>query len=710
MLWSNVSKKFLTILLLVVSNVICRAVEVSSNEPIEYIADKEELVVKGDARIEVGNFIIQADEITFQKEQATAIATGNVKIDNKKIYIVADRIFYNTNANLIHVNNSKIKAHDYYFRIENIDLDTANDVQTGSNTEIFHGPMDLTFTSSIFVKSFEITNEQSVKAKGTKFKIGPATILYLPSAEIDLSSHPFYLEQNYGLNHSNGVYLQNDFYFGVDKGLKLGGLLDFYAKRGILVGPALKVDRRSEKNQISSEVKFGFIQDRASEEQKGFDIRNEPISSNRHFLEFAHRQHYDDQIDIIARATSLSDSEVERDFRKAWYDRNQQPGSFAEMSYRGQNYIASVFGQFEPNTFYNTTQQMPEVHIAYLPTKLPGTKLVHNAHVGAVRLHNRNKDLYGITSISRADIYYGISLPLGYENFLTVKPIFGTRVLVYDRNIDGEAYGKGIIQGGFDVDIKFTGRSDYASETFGINGLKHVINPTVQYRVIPSGNGSIKIPKFHGECFSTEIPSIDLDDMRNVDDIQRQNMVRLGIKNSLYTQSESYVPKQLVRVDVFQDILFTRNYDKFRQAHQKKFPDTLLTVGIYPTSWFNFDVQSKVDPAKLRLHELKTMTVIKDADFWELAFSTNYLKFDGINSQKSTEQYGLFFTFNLSSQTSITIESQYDARIHKFSRQRFSLSSTLWNSWLVDLGITTRTHVKREDHLQFDWHLRLLDF
>ncbi|MDR0693151.1 MAG: hypothetical protein LBF49_01090 [Puniceicoccales bacterium] len=710
MLLGNVSKKFLTIPLLIISSIIYGGVEVSSDKPVEYIADRGELVVGGNAKIEVGNFIIQADEITFQKEQATAIATGNVKIDNGKVYIVADRIFYDMNSDLIHAYDSKVKVHNYYFHIENIDLDTVNDVQTGTNTEIFHGPADRTFIPSVFVKSFEITNEESIRAKGTRFKIGSTTILYLPSAEIDLSSHPFYLEQNYGLNRTNGAYLQNNFYFGVTKGLKLGGLLDFYAKRGILFGPALKIDGRSEKNQISSEIQFGFIQDRANEERKGFDIKNKPIPPNRYFLEFAHRQHYDDQIDIIAKTTVLSDSEAERDFRKAWYDRNQQPESFVEISYRGQNYIASAFGQFEPNTFYNTTQQIPELHIAYLPTKLLDTKLIHNAHLGAVRLHNRRKDLYGITGISRADIYHGISLPLEYKNFLTIKPIFGMRALIYDRNIDGKTYGKGILQGGFDINMKITGQSDYANETFGINGLKHVITPTIQYRVIPSGNGSTRIPKFHGECFSTEIPPIDLDDMRNVDDIGRQNMLRLGIKNSLYTQSGSCVPKQLMRMDVFQDILFARNYDNFRQAYQKKFPDTHLAVGIYPASWFNFDIYTRVDPTKLHLHELKTITVIKDADFWKLAFSTNYLKFDGSNPQRSTEQYGLFFTFNLSSQTSITIESRYNARIHKFSQQRFSLSSTLWNSWLVNLGITIRTHVKREDHVQFDWHLRLLDF
>jgi hypothetical protein len=230
-----------------------------------------------------------------------------------------------------------------------------------------------------------------------------------------------------------------------------------------------------------------------------------------------------------------------------------------------------------------------------------------------------------------------MSLLLEYNNFLTIKPIFGTRALAYGRNDDGETYGKGLIQGGVDIDLKFTGRSDYANETFGIDELKHVATPSIQYRVIPSGSGSTKVPKFHGEWFNTEIPSIDLDDMRNVDDLQRQHTVRFGIKNSLYTQSGSYVPRKLIRLDVFQDMLFTRNYDSFRQVHQKRFPDTHLIAGIYPVSWFSFDVYGKVDPVNLHLHELKIATSIRDADFWKLTFFTNYLKFDGVNSQKSTD-------------------------------------------------------------------------
>jgi hypothetical protein len=60
--------KFFTIILLGTCNVACWSVEISSNEPIEYVVDTDELVVKGDAKIAMGNFIIQADEITFEKE------------------------------------------------------------------------------------------------------------------------------------------------------------------------------------------------------------------------------------------------------------------------------------------------------------------------------------------------------------------------------------------------------------------------------------------------------------------------------------------------------------------------------------------------------------------------------------------------------------------------------------------------------------------
>jgi LPS-assembly protein len=668
------------------------------------VKENEEVVAKGDARISLDNFTLQADEIKFQKELLLATANGNVKIDNGKVYAVSDCVSCDMSTDLVQAGYSRAKIHNYYFSATQVNL--KREEQSGKEAQIFHSNPEAAFVPSIGVKNFTISNDDILKAENVKFRIGRIPVFYLPSAEIELSDRPIYTEQDFGVDHSHGAYLQNNVYFAVRKGIKFGLLLDYYTKRGILFGPALKVENNSEKNQLFLEAKIGAIRDMGKDEIRGVDVKNDPIQKRRGFAELAYKQHYDDKIDIIATAQWLSDSEVERNFRKSWYDKHQRPNCFAEVAYRGENHIVSAFYSDDFNRFYDTTKRLPEVSLDYLPTKILETKLIHTARLGFIRLQGRDKITLSKADSSRSDVYYGISLPIQWDDFITLKPLFTARGLSYYNEAGDGTYSKGLVQGGFDVDFKFVGWSDYENETFGINGLKHTINPVIQYRIIPSGNISERIPHLEMEFENMEMPSIDLDSMRNVDHLQKQNMIRVGLRNNLSTQSGEYAPRKLAKFDVFQDILFERNRDNFFGDRRKRIQDTHLIAGVYPVQWLKFDACGRIDPQKLQLHKFNTITSINDGDFWEAAFCTNYWNLNG----SKTEQYGLKISFNLSSETTIFIEEKYDARIRKIFEQKFSMSTIVYDSWIVNLGVTLRERSQHEDRFQFDWSVKLLDF
>ncbi|MDR1413634.1 MAG: hypothetical protein LBI56_01705 [Puniceicoccales bacterium] len=670
----------------------------------EYVQEEGKFMVRGDARISLDNFTLQADEIKFQRELSLAVANGNVKIDNGRVYVVSDCVSCDISNELIHAEHAKAKAQSYYFSANCIDL--KHEQQSGKDAQIFHCDPNGMFAPSIGAKNFSVSKEDVLRAENIQFRIGRVPVFYLPSAEIELLDRPIYSEHDFGIDHSHGAYLQNNVYFAARKGIKVGALLDFYAKRGILFGPALRVEKNSEENQLFMDVKIGAIGDKANDGIRGVDVRNKSIPKRRGFVEFAYKQHYKDKIDIISTAQFLSDSEVERDFRKSWYDKHQQPDCFAEIAYRGENYIAAGFVRNDFNNFHDATKRFPEISFDYLPTQLLGTELIHTAHFGFSRLQGRDRVTLRKVDSSRSDVYYGTSLPVHCNDFITVKPLFTARGLAYYNEVGEGIYGKGLVQGGVDVDFKFVGYSDYGNETFEINGLKHTINPVIQYRVIPSGNTGERVPHLDTEFFNREMPSIDLDTMRNVDHLQKQNMLRIGVRNDLYTQSAEYVPRKLARFDVFQDILFERNYDNFLQEKQKIFQDTHLILGAYPVQWLSFDAYGRFATSKLRLSNLKTAISVHDGDFWEATFSTNYENTSG----HETNQYGLKFSFNLSSRTTLSLEEKYDARIKKFSEQRLSISTTMCDSWLINLGITLREKAQREDKFQFDWSVKLLDF
>ncbi|MDR1595933.1 MAG: hypothetical protein LBR91_03355 [Puniceicoccales bacterium] len=697
------SKKFLLVSMLVCTLTVLKAFEISSIEPIEYTESAGELIARGDAKISVEDFVIQADEIRFQKEKSMAIASGNVKIDNGKYYAIGDYLYYDLQNDIAHAESAKVSVDGYYFFAKNVDI--FQDRQTGSDGTVFFSDPSKSFAPSIVAKNFTIKGNV-LRAEGTKLKIGRIPVLYLPGIEVEMSDRPFFAEQNFGIDKSSGIFLQNDVYIGIKDGIKFGGMFDVYTRRGFLFGPALKLKNNSPDNCFATELKIAGISDKGGDKVRGTDVLGDQISKRRGFIEFSHRQHYGDKIDIISRVQYLSDSEVERDFRKSWYEDNQRADSFAEVAYRGENYIISAFGRFQPNKFFPTTRRLPEVRVDYLPTKVLDTDLVHNAHLSIAGLRGIDKLNLDEVNSFRSDAYYGVSLPLVYDDFVTVKPILGTRGILYHGNSGDKTKGKALIQGGVDVDFKFYGQWDYCNETFGIDGLKHTINPVIQYRVIPSDNIRDDIPWLDTDFFNVEIPSIDLGDMRNVDNLPKQNMLRVGVRNNLYTKSGNYTPRKLMRFDVLQDVLFRQDYDRFSAKWQKKFQNTHLLLGIYPVEWLNFDAYGRIDPANGSLRQLKISTSIHDGDFWEATFTTNYLNAE----TGTTNQCAMKFTFNLSSLTSLSIEEHYDAQIRKFTSQRFSVSTTLWDSWRADIGITLREMARREDRVQFNWHIKLLDF
>ncbi|MDR1433074.1 MAG: LPS assembly protein LptD [Puniceicoccales bacterium] len=701
------AKKSPLILILAGACIALGAFEISSDDPIEYIDSSGELVARSNAKISLEDFTLRADEIKFQKPGSMAVADGNVQIDNGECYALSNRVSCDIPNGLVHAEVAKISHGDYFFRGENIDM--YSDEQTGHNGEVFFSNPDSSFAPSICVSKFRISNGEILRAEDVKLRIGSVPVFYWPAMEVELDDRPVYAEQNFGIGSRNGVFLQNDIWFRVRRGIRVGLLLDFYSKRGFLFGPTISIDHNVGKHRISSELKIGGISDRGKENIRGMDVNGSPIAKKRGFIEFIHKQHYGDRTDIISHVQRLSDSEVERDFRKSLYDSNHRAESFVEVSYRGDNYVASAFSRFEPNNFYDSTERLPEFRLDYLPTKLFESSLVHNAHLSVARLRGTDKMSGDVNSYYRTDIYYGASLPVDWDDFVTVKPMFGVLGLTYHRDANDSTRSAGVVQGGFDVDFKFAGQCDYENETFEIDGLRHTITPTIQYRVIPSGNASDAVPKLDVEFFNTEIPSIDLDDMRNVDHLEKQNMIRAGVRNGLFTKSKGYVPKKLMRFDVFQDIFFQRNYDNFAQASQKTFQDMHILFEVYPVRWLDFKSYGKLDPSKFSLRQLKTATSIHDADFWKATFFTNFFR-SPRTDRVETEQYGLSFTFNLSSQTALSIEERYDARIGKLSEQRFSFSTTLCNSWLVDVGITLRENARREDRFQFNWHLKLLNF
>jgi LPS-assembly protein len=643
---------------------------------------------------------IQADKMEYSSEREVASAQNNVIFVNNHMFALSDSLNYNISSGTITACNGSIYAAPIV--IDTSKLHIEQRYQKIENGTLYFGQPD-DFALNISARSFEILRFKKVCAKSVTFRAGKVPIFYLPSCTFPIAERPFWLESDHGMQSNLGFFIRNDFYFRANEGVKAGGLLDVYAKRGLLFGPALKVEKREGLAKIFSESKFGFIRDNGSSTLRNRNADQQNIKRDRFFLESKSVAHFGERVDAISHISWWSDSEVTRDFRPSWYEKEQISDSFIEATYRGDDYMLSAFSRLKLNNFYDTVAKIPDLRAEMLPKRLGETRLYHLAYINYT--HLKGRDIHKRQhEVDKFDGYYGICAPIFHNNWLNVKPFAGIRLTEYLKQSEYKNHTRSIFQFGFDISALFSGKSDYTNELWHIHGIKHIIQPIVQYRYIPQARISDEhIPIIETRTFDTNLPIIDLADMKNVDDISPQNILRIGLKNMLQTSTDGYLARDLLKFDIYQDIRFKRNIDPTFNSMEKTLSDTYILTGLYPIHWFSLDCYARVDPKNLTLSEITTSTSVHDGDVWKLSLMVHSLQHD-------TCQCGVKFTTKLNSRIQIGISLHYDTRIKKFTEQRFSIYSILGHSWNTEFMLLIRNGAIRENKHQFAIKLDLVEF
>ena len=152
--------------------------------------------------------------------------------------------------------------------------------------------------------------------------------------------------------------------------------------------------------------------------------------------------------------------------------------------------------------------------------------------------------------------------------------------------------GRALGELGFDADLKTSAVFDYENPLWHIDGLRHLMTPTLSYRYIPDGDkSSAWIPAIDRSTFTNYLPIMELGDMRAVDQLQATNVLRFGLNNTLQTRDKTYGSRDLLTLNLAEDFRFQRapGQTDFSDAHA----DMTATV----TRWLSTQLRGH------RLHE-----------------------------------------------------------------------------------------------------------
>ncbi len=547
------------------------------------------------------------------------------------------------------------------------------------------------------------------------FRVAGFPVLPLPPLSImRFDRPPVRVWADSGEGGATGVYVRSEVYLTLWDAFEPGVVLDFYERPGVLAGPAAVYDTRGNAFPLNMRGYFrsGYINDTANREP---DIYGNEIGGHRGFIDWFHKQNLE-RLELSASVHRWSDSEAERNFRPKIYDDNQNPDTYVEAVFPDRRFYISAFGRFQPNDYQNVQQRLPEVRFDLQPTELGRTGIYQHFNASYAMLREESSDQYdffrnrvpandGADALesSRANIYVGWTAPIRFGDFASFTPVLGVMTTYYGETKSGStenAYSRTLGQIGFDMDLIFTGTNGYRNETWGIDGLRHVFRPVLQYRYIPNPTaGSNHIPAIDREIYLSRPTILDLAENRAIDELYDEHVFRIGFENLFQTRAKDYGSRDLVALDIYQD--FRKTY---RPYDDRTLSDNFISLRVTPAPWVSFSLAHRMDVYDFSTNSLSTGATLTDGDVWAFSLGTNHLyknPYPTVYGESKSRQIWTKLDYRLNSFWSAFLELRYDDRKNIFTDQVYGVRQRLGNSWEIEYSVRYRQDAGDDSDFSF---------
>lgn len=653
----------------------------------------KELVVRGDARLQYSDLTLTADELRYRRDTNSVTASGHFVLSRGAQRLVADSGAYDLGTGTLHVRNLRVGQFPIYVQGESVD--GTFDKLVFTNATIFLRE-NAGYAPSI--KAARLTYERGRIVSGEGLSIGllGGHIISLPKFEHEIGADFFsYFTGKIGYRHNLGPYIEAEGRLPVARGIKAGVDLGLYASRGVLAGPGVNYrESFSDGSYVLGGLSSGFIRDHGDRLN---DVLGQPIPRDRGYVEWWHRQQVGANFTLNGLFNYWSDSEVLRDFHPKQFFPVQQPDSYLEGTYAGDNYLLSALVRPHPNRYHQLIERLPEVRFDLLPSETPAG-FYERAFASFAIL---DQDAYlsaPAQRSSRLDAYYGIERPMAVAPWLTFTPVAGARVTHYADAVGGRnSYTRTFGEVGFDARLRAAGVFDYKNPLWDIDGLRHLLEPRLSYRYAPEADsGRAYIPALDRRVFSTYLQPLSIADRRNIDDLEALNTVRLSLNNTLQTRS-STGSRDLLALN------FAADYRFDHAASQRPLSDIHTELAVTPADWLSFSVYQRFTPQTSSQQELNYAVEITDQHWWSARLSSYFLRDD-------YQEYGLDYRQRLNEIFDAVGRWRYDVRNSRFNEQTYGISQRLGQTWAIKYEVSFSSGPRRESSFGFNLEIELLKF
>jgi LPS-assembly protein len=667
----------------------------SSEGPVAFDFKTQEMVGHH-ATLRDGLMLFSADEIHYNRATFTIAAIGHVSWTNGSARLLATSLVYNRRDQTVHAENVRVGRHPFY--VSGLSAEGPVNRIVIYHAEVTYnepGPWRPTVHADTVIYSpghYLRLGNSRVGVIG-----GPMIPIFHVGKKFDASAALDYVKFSGGYRSSLGATGTAALRIPVNDTLKVGGDLSIFTARGLMAGPAVNYQSPDQSGDLFGYFDSGFINDYG---KRIPDIYGNPVPHARGFAEGRHLEQVTDDLTVDADFNWWRDSEVMRDFRPKEFYVVQEPDNFVESVYSGGDYMASAFVRAQPNSFDPVQERAPELRLDVLPTAV-GAGFFMRSAASADNLIERPPGGGPELASHRLDLFYGVSHPFTEGDWLSFVPVAGTRITNYTDTAGAAVpggYTRTLGEVGFDALLHSSGTFDYENRRWDIDGLRHLFTPHIIYRYIPEADAGQKyIPDIDRQSFTTYLEPLELGDVRYIDNLHPINTLRLGFDNTLQTRDKGYGSRDLIYLNVNEDLLFRK------QANDPDSSEVHTDFGLKPTQWLDLDTSTIFRPRSLAVREVETGLTVHDADLWSFHVGNDFLR-------RENDDYVAEFRVRLNEVYRLHVVTLYDERQHLFPEQSLALEQNLVNTWSIRYVVTLSQGPNRDGHFGFNVQFDLIHF
>lgn len=698
--------------------------ELSADKPIAYTADNGILIATGNAVYEDENTRVEADTIEYNRIDDQINATGNVRVTREGMRLLTEGLVYD--AKTKRISSGKFRAGYPPLFLEGESFEgTLEEIDFSKVTVYFREPV--ANSPKLEVQSGKYIAGKSVSGSGLRLNAIGGIKLPLPGFDYAFGSAAAEVDARIGFRNSLGAYVRTHWLYPYSQNMAIGGNLDIFSRRGILIGPAMDWNLQDESLRMF--VDSGWIHDHDSE-QRGLDLLGNRIEQSRGFVRFGLDSDSDGTVQTKIRGNFISDSEMYRDFRRNEYFQQFQPDHFLDFTWQKENLLVNAFARTQVNDYYGMVERLPELTFEWLPAQIGDSGMYLQANAGFSRY--RQVDLAnlhipvlfpdGPLGLASGTNAYGsnpieqVSSPFHNRldgTFTVTRPFtgpLGTRVSLraggrwtqYRRSETAElpslTEDRWVGELGFDAERAYARTFSVDRPEWNITSIRHVSRLNLQYRWHPGGgDNSQAIPDYDDFVYIARRPVLDLADIRHTDALREWNVVRIGWENTLLAADEDDVFREYLTFNLYQDVLLSA------EPGEDEWDALYAEADYRPFDWLKLQWRQKISTEQKETEAAFLRAVLYSADLWSLTLQAEYLN-GGI------EQYELAGSYRLSENLGLIAYLHYDADLGTVTRQQYGFSRRFGNVWQLETYVALNDENDREDDFSIGMRIRWLSF